>query len=169
MDRIAARARVSKQTVYNHFGCKADLFAAIVRKRCDEMTHTLVFPKSGDTAEVLRQLARQFIEITLTPEAIALYRTIICESARCPELGAAFYAAGPDRITESLAEYLNQRPGQSRMNLSRARILAEQFFAMLHGHLQTRALLGLSTAHPTQRNAYLDQAVAMLLAAGYET
>ncbi|HMO44296.1 MAG TPA: helix-turn-helix domain-containing protein, partial [Phenylobacterium sp.] len=37
MDEIARRAGVSKQTIYNHFGSKADLIRAIVERRVEEI------------------------------------------------------------------------------------------------------------------------------------
>jgi len=165
MDRIAGRAGVSKQTVYNHFGSKADLFAAMVRRRCDEMTDTLVMPASGDPAEVLRKLARVFMDITLAADAIALYRTILCESVRSPELGAAFYQAGPERFAAALAGYLHSQAFFGKIGQRQAHLLAEQFLAMLHGNLQTRALLGLKTPPGSaQLDDYVEQAVAMLMA-----
>ena len=37
MDRIAATARVSKRTVYNHFASKEKLFQAITQELCDRV------------------------------------------------------------------------------------------------------------------------------------
>ena len=41
MEAIARRAGVSKQTVYNHYGCKAELIRALVDRRVDSITASL--------------------------------------------------------------------------------------------------------------------------------
>ena len=42
MDTIAARAKVAKQTVYNHFGSKEGLVSEVVRRIADTITDALV-------------------------------------------------------------------------------------------------------------------------------
>ena len=37
MDDVAARAGVSKMTVYRHFGSKEDLFAGVITDLCNEI------------------------------------------------------------------------------------------------------------------------------------
>src|SRR6185503_1171575 len=44
MEEIARRAGVSKQTIYNHYGSKADLVRAMCARRVSEMTAPLEAP-----------------------------------------------------------------------------------------------------------------------------
>ena len=39
----------AKQTIYNHYGCKADLVAALSRRRTREMTDPLATPEASIT------------------------------------------------------------------------------------------------------------------------
>ena len=58
------------------------------------------FPEALDSADVeasLVTIATRFLDLVLSPEAIALNRIIIAEVIRFPALGAVFWAAGPER------------------------------------------------------------------------
>jgi len=144
MDLIAAEANVSKQTIYNHFHSKDELFRAIIT----DMTTTLVVPLSMAKAaastpkQLLQSFARDFLELMLQPSSLALYRLIVAESARFPELGAALFAAGAGRLIRMLADYLEWETQRGRLAVEEPERAAELFIGMLTGRLQFRALLG---------------------------
>ncbi|HET7586672.1 MAG TPA: TetR/AcrR family transcriptional regulator [Gammaproteobacteria bacterium] len=168
MDTIASRAGVSKQTVYNHFGSKDELFGAIIRGRCQELLEALQPEQtaSGRPETVLYRLAQAFVDKMLAPDALALYRTLVVESQRSPELREIYYRSGPDFAVETLSAYLREQTRRGVLRVTQPRIAAEQFFAMLGGHLQIRALLGLDPTPPAEKiKAYVDNAVAMFLRA----
>jgi TetR/AcrR family transcriptional repressor of mexJK operon len=144
MDAIARRAGVSKQTIYHHFGCKDGLFGAIINQRCEQLLSpflTLETKRQGIEA-ALTSLARQFLDLLLNPTSLALYRALIAEAYRDPELGRISYAAGPLVAVRTLTEYIEEQAEAGRLEVADPRIAAEQFFGMLTGHLQLRALLG---------------------------
>jgi len=65
MDAIANEAKVSKQTVYNHFGSKEELFAAMVRDTCDSMTMAFAeAARDGNPENTLRAIAQRFMDTT---------------------------------------------------------------------------------------------------------
>jgi len=150
MDLIAAEANVSKQTIYNHFHSKDELFRAIIT----DITTTLVVPLSMAKAaastpkQLLQSFARDFLELMLQPSSLALYRLIVAESARFPELGAALFAAGAGRLIRMLADYLEWETQRGRLAVEEPERAAELFIGMLTGRLQFRALLG-DTESPT--------------------
>jgi len=150
MDLIAAEAKVSKQTIYNHFHSKDELFRAIIT----DMTTTLVVPLSMAKAaastpqQLLQSFARDFLELMLQPSSLALYRLIVAECARFPELGAALFAAGAGRLIRMLADYLEWETQQGRLAVEEPERAAELFIGMLTGRLQFRVLLG-GTKSPT--------------------
>ncbi|HET7674491.1 MAG TPA: TetR/AcrR family transcriptional regulator [Gammaproteobacteria bacterium] len=166
MDAIAARAGVSKQTVYNHFGSKDELFGAIIRGRCRGLLGTLRSQRaaSGRPQTVLYRLARAYVEQMLAPDTLALYRTLMIEVQRAPELGETYYRSGPAVLVATLSDYLRDQTAQGLMHVPEPRIAAEQFFAMLGGPLQTRALLGIDVRPPPARvDAYIKSAVKVFL------
>lgn len=115
VDRIAALAGVAKQTLYNHFPRKADLFAEVVRQATVEFLVAL-----GDDGESLRERLTRFgtryREKLLSPAGLGLFRTLVAETPRFPELAAAFYETGPQHTTARLAAVLAEamRRGELR-------------------------------------------------------
>lgn len=168
MDAIAEEAGVSKQTVYNHYGSKEALFEAIVSLRSGQLLAPLHDPELSrrSTAEALRSLGRQFLDVVLDPSSLALYRVLLAEVARFPALGRATYLLGPARSVETLARYLADEHARDRLHVPDPALSAEQFFGMLMGHMQLRALLGVEgRPATTRRNAFVDRAVESFLEA----
>ena len=147
MDLIAAEAKVSKQTIYNHFHSKDELFKSIIT----DMTMALIAPLAvRDAAKsspdrLLRVLGRHFLTLMLEPSSLALYRLIVAESGRFPELGGELYAAGAGRLIGLLADYLAWETLNGRLSVAEPARAAEQFIGMVTGRVQLRALLGVVT------------------------
>jgi len=150
MDAIAHRAGVSKQTIYNHFGSKEDLFGAIIRGWCDQLLTPLLTPeiKAAGIEAALTSVARQFVELLLSPRSLALYRVLIAEAPRFPELGRISYLSGAAPAVDTLAHYLDEQRRTGGLAVQDSRLAAEQFFGMLNGHMQIRALLGIEPSPP---------------------
>ncbi len=168
MDAIAAEAAVSKQTVYSHFGAKEALFAALIEEKCDTLMAPMRLPAvpGDDPARVLGNLARRFIAAVLTEPNMALFRVVIAESGRFPELAEAVYRAGPATAVDSLAGYLRNLDRAGTLAIADATASARLFFAMLRGDVYVRRLLGVAPEPPAvETEALVEQAVAAFLAA----
>src|SRR5262245_5761701 len=79
MDAIAREAGVSKATVYAHFTGKEELFSAVVahlsRRRFHGFSVDALDPV--DIEASLTAIVTRFLDLVLSPEAIALNRIII--------------------------------------------------------------------------------------------
>lgn len=93
LEDIAARAGVSKGTVYLYFDSKEAIFQDMIRRVADakmEMVAHLVEAHQGSFAALLRQLAGLMAAHIAQPPLVHFPRLIIGESKRFPAL-AAFY------------------------------------------------------------------------------
>ncbi len=165
MDAVAARAGVSKMTVYRHFGSKEDLFAALIGDLCehivdDRLNDALKRPP----AQALRRYARQIIDTVFAPETVALHRIVISESRRFPMLGRLFYQSGPQTCISALAQYFTRNKGHDGLNVADPRRAAEEFLELLRGYAHLRLLLGIDKA-PSRReiDARIESAVRHVL------
>jgi AcrR family transcriptional regulator len=128
MSEIAARVGGSKATLYNYFPSKEELFTAVVTARCEQLQSIIADVESEgvDLRTSLKHLGERFLALILTDDAIATFRLVVAESARFPEIGRAFYAAGPRAGEERIGRFLSQaiahgqlRPGDS-LEMARA-------------------------------------------------
>lgn len=99
IEAIARQAHVAKRTIYARWDGKAALFLAVVRRLIDNWLAAVgTWPEDGVLTSALREAARSILTVALTPEAVALYRLIIAEGRRFPELYAIMRQAGADEV-----------------------------------------------------------------------
>jgi TetR/AcrR family transcriptional regulator, mexJK operon transcriptional repressor len=168
MDRIAREAGVSKATVYAHFAGKEELFGAIVaqlsERRFGGFSAEALDPR--DIAASLTTIASLFLDLVLSPEAIALNRIMIGEVTRFPALGQVFWAAGPERQRVQIEAFLRRAAAVGSLDVADARRAAEQFLALARGEIHQRSLLRLDEpAGPAEVAAAAATAVATFLRA----
>lgn len=137
MDTIAAKAGVSKRTVYSHFENKAKLFEGVMSGICavgdfvgEDFDEDVGIP-TGPPEQVLRQLGLDFLGFVTRSEGVALNRLVMAEGSKFPELGKTFYNFGPARLSGKLAEYLEDQTSKGVLRVENYRQAAFQFFAML--------------------------------------
>jgi len=143
MDAIAREAGVSKATLYAYFTDKASMFAAIIHNECQRKSDFLWdenFDRS-DVRAMLDQMARAAIRFGSEPETLAIYRIVVGESGRFPELGRVFYETGPRRVLRRLAECLQEANEKGLLSIAEPRLAAEQFVGMVRGAHYLRRLL----------------------------
>ncbi|MGH8378765.1 MAG: TetR/AcrR family transcriptional regulator [Gammaproteobacteria bacterium] len=163
MDVIAGEAKVSKQTVYNHFGSKEELFAAMVRNTCDSMT--LAFAEAardGNPEKTLRTIAQRFMEATFSEDKLALHRTLMAEVPRFPELGRIFYRSGPAVIRQFLTDYFKEQNRRGTLKVDNPQVTAEQFISMVTS-CRLRFELGVEPVPSGEvREQYINNAVSLI-------
>ena len=150
LDEVIRRSGGSRATLYKQFGDKEGLFAATIADICAK----IVAPLAGSTPDreperVLLAFGRSFMAGLMEPSGLQLYRVLIGEAARFPELANAAYRAGPAVAAEELAKHLRRWIAQKRIRLANPDLAARQFLEMTKGDLHLRALLRLEP-HPTE-------------------
>jgi len=145
MSRIAAMAGVSKGTLYNYFTSKADLFAAYMHRECSRWI-AVVFDDldpASPPQDTLAQIGRRMTTMLLSEPALVMYRMVVAEAEKFPDLAETFYAGGPARSMKHLAAFLNDMKSQGRLRVQDADFAAEQFFALIQTQLCMRRRLRL--------------------------
>ena len=146
MDAIAARARVSKQTVYSHFADKERLFIEIVTATVNAVSdpvyaEVLALRDSGDPRRDLTDLARRQLAGVMAPELLALRRLVIAEAPRFPELGQTFYERGPGRTMSALTDAFARLHDEGQLQLPDPERAARHFNWLIMGEALNRAML----------------------------
>jgi TetR/AcrR family transcriptional regulator, mexJK operon transcriptional repressor len=159
MDAIAREAGASKATLYAYFSSKEELFGAVVAREGERYfrgfsAHEL---DPHDVEKSLTEIARRFLELVLSPDAIAVNRITIAEAVRFPQLGEVFWRAGPERTRTQIEAFLRRAHDAGTLSVADPKLAAEQFIALLRGDWHLRQLLRLDD--PVSR-AELDSAAS---------
>ncbi|MGQ3016173.1 TetR/AcrR family transcriptional regulator [Phenylobacterium sp.] len=147
MDEIARRAGVSKQTIYNHYGSKAELIRAIVDRRVEEIAAPLLAPGAQDhPQEALAGFGRVMLELVLRPLGRSMLKMTVQAADDMPDLARAFYEAGPRTSRRRLADFLRQETLAGRLAVDDPDQAADFFAGMVIGVRQIAGLLGVEQA-----------------------
>ena len=140
---IARRAAVSKQTIYNHFGSKAELIHAIVERRVAEITAPLLVPEAEEhPEEALAAFGRVMITMVMQPRGTSMLRMAVESAMDQPDVARAFFEAGPMTSRRHLADFLRMETEAGRLAVVDPALGAEFFAGMVIGPHQLAHLLG---------------------------
>jgi TetR/AcrR family transcriptional regulator, mexJK operon transcriptional repressor len=145
MDAIAREAGASKATLYAYFTSKEELFGAVVAREGERYFRSFS-AQELDPRRVkasLTEIAQRFLDLVLSPDAIAVNRITIAEAVRFPQLGEVFWHAGPERTRAQIEAFLRRANKAGTLSVADPRLAAEQFISLLRGDLHLRQLLRL--------------------------
>lgn len=162
MDEITRRAGVSKATVYAHFAGKEELFSQVVGRACRQAFEGAIDGTADDVAATLLAIATRHSRLLLSPRTLAIYRTVVAEAPRFPELGRLFYEAGPGRVRATIAALLARAAARGELDVPDPEAAAERFFGMVAGHNHLRAVLCIA---PPERDETPEEVVRRFLRA----
>lgn len=167
MEEIARRAGVSKQTIYNHYGSKAELVRAMAARRVHEITAPLQTPGAAERPrKALAGFARVMLAAMVRPRGVALMRLAVQGAAEMPEVARAMFEAGPRASRRRLAEFLGFEHAAGRLDIPDPVQAAEFFAGMVVGSRQIADLLGAATpVSEAELDALADEAAARFLRA----
>jgi TetR/AcrR family transcriptional regulator, mexJK operon transcriptional repressor len=145
-DVIAARAGVSKATIYSHFQDKPALFVASFSEEADalraEFLACLGEPASDMRADLL-SVGHRLVDIALAPAFVSLYRQTYAESLRFPTIGQMLFDRGAAVVQETLGAYLAKFAVRGDLVIDDPRIAAIHFSGLCQEDLTLRAQLGI--------------------------
>ena len=162
--RVAASAGVSKATLFKQFPTKAALFDAIVIDSWARNEGADV-PSAGDLTAGLTVLGRHYATLLSRPEMTDLFRIVIAELPRFPELARAHFAQGKLPYFESVRIYLSAEHDAGAADVADPEMAATHFLGMISNYLLwPRLVLPDWTVTPDRTTAVVDEAVRTMVA-----
>ncbi len=161
MDTVSREAGVSKATLYAHFSSKENLFAAVISAECARHIRVLeqVEAEKLPIREALIKFGTNFVDFLESAEVIGVHRLMVAESPRFPELGRAFYEAGPTVVLRMLAQFLARAAERGEIAVPDPDLAAQLFVSMAKGETQFRIELGFPPIGEKERDRMVEAAV----------
>lgn len=147
VDDIARAAGVSKATLYSYFPDKRLLFVEVAQTECNRMADQVIsmVDETKPVREVLMITARQLTAFLISDFAQQVFRVCVAERDRFPELGRAFYEAGPRNGQCHMASYLEKVVAKGELRIDDIQFAAEQFSELCKVRVWTRAAFGIQS------------------------
>ena len=145
IEQVARAAGISKRTFYARFPDKAALFAAVLHRIVEGLRPRGGIPlvDDGDLQSILQRLAALILHAALTPQALAVHRLIVGESARFPALAAAVNRNAASEEAVALIAGLLQREVRSGTIAIEDTHFAAQHFLQMVMTIPQRSAMGL--------------------------
>lgn len=111
VNEVVRIAGGSLATLYGQFGSKEGLFLAMVEDAIGQVLAPMgeVAASHRPLDDGLRAIGETFLEAVLRPGAVAMYRIVISEGAKFPDVVRRYQALGPDRVRAVVRAYLEER------------------------------------------------------------
>jgi AcrR family transcriptional regulator len=164
IEAIAKARSVAKRTIYARWSGKPALFRAVVEQL---MSQWLVLSGEWEHAApieaALREAADRIMAVALTAEAIALFRLLVAEGSRFPELPRMMHEAGANAGVIRISALLRAAVARGEVVDHDTVFSSEQFMHLLLAGPQRRAL-GLGEELGTEQTlAWRDKTICLFL------
>ncbi|GFM81137.1 transcriptional regulator [Pseudomonas cichorii] len=164
MSQIAARVGGSKRTLYGYFANKEDLFVAVAHNVAEGLLGSL-FDSLATTDEplpvALARVGYSLSRLMTDEQTLQIMRTMIAVSGRS-DIGVMFYATGPAKGLQALADYLERQMEAGTLRRSDSMITAQHFHSLHQAETLLPGLLGV-LKNPTSQ--YLGESTVRALGA----
>lgn len=166
MDAIAARTGSSKRTLYARFPSKLQLFEEVMQRFAQ--ARLAIFGQRDPTTETfeafLIRIAQDMLARSVDAEGIAMFRLLVAEGYRFPELKVIGHERLVEPMTRALTDALAGAITRGDIIDRDPAFLAEQFIEAVCGREVRRIAFGYEEAGMTeQRLARVDLAVDLYL------
>ncbi|MBN3895402.1 MAG: TetR/AcrR family transcriptional regulator [Nostoc sp. NOS(2021)] len=164
IDKIVAAAGVSKATVYRHFADKEALFTALIQRmaaRANLFEQQDFPPLQEEPVVFLKRFALGMVDnVAQNSQDITLFRIIISESGRFPELAQVFVQNVEKPNLNFLTQYFATHP---KLQLADPEVAARTFIGTLIHFVITRDLLHGGDIVPIERDRLIDSLLSLIL------
>jgi TetR/AcrR family transcriptional regulator of autoinduction and epiphytic fitness len=164
MDKIAETAKVSKRTVYNHFGSKENLFQAIVNDFLAQRQSlkTITYNPEKSLEEQLLAFAKAEIFLINSPKRLEISRFLTIVFLKDINYARETVAKYPPNYN-ILLDWLKEAEKDSKIKTDNLLLAARVFYALVEGAITYPALF----TYGINKSAFepmLDEIIATFLA-----
>ncbi|WP_415894072.1 TetR/AcrR family transcriptional regulator [Neptuniibacter sp. PT8_73] len=165
MDQLAARAQVSKRTVYNHFDSKEALVMHLVADLWKQATQAneFKFDAEGDLHNQLSSLLQAEMNVVCSPEYLDLARVAIGHFFYHPDALQAELSRF-DKTETALYQWLEAAINNGQLKKIDLTFAINQLHSLIKGNCFWPQLLQIEAPpSPDQRQHLADESAAMFL------
>lgn len=166
MDQVAARAEVSKRTVYNHFPSKDALFAEILLQLWQRSMSgaELAYSPDRPIREQLLELVGYKLELLADASFLDLARVAIAEAIHAPERAQSMIARFGEK-EEGVLIWLRAAQADGRLAIADPVFAAHQLQGLVKSFaFWPQIALGQPSPNATERQQIAQSSVDMFLA-----
>jgi AcrR family transcriptional regulator len=139
---IARAAKASNETLYNWYGDKTGLFAALVRRNAAEVKALLSeqIAAGGDAVATLARVGPLLLHLVTSDRAVALNRAAAADPTG--DLGRTIAAEGRDTVAPLIMAVILQGRAQGQLAFDDPAMACEIWLGLLIGDIQIRRVVG---------------------------
>lgn len=159
VDDIVREAGVSKATLYSYFPDKRLLFLEVAKIECQAQSEAAItsIEASGDIREALTLAAGRMVRFFTSPVGMQVYRIVVGESQRFPEVGREFYNSGPAVVRDILNKLLQTGIDEGKLVIDDLELATDQFPELCKAGIHLQLAIGLRT---TVSEEEIDRVIA---------
>jgi AcrR family transcriptional regulator len=164
-DIADAAGGISPGLIYWYFKDKQDLLLSLIRERAP-IFDIIAHPErlmDLPPREALTLIGRSFLAVLDIPTNMALFRIIISEAMRFPEVGEQFYKVAPVHLFTLLNAYLRHQVELGNFRPHDTAIATRSFMGMFVAHMIVREVMRQPEAMATSNDQVVATAVEIFV------
>lgn len=146
VDDIAREAGVSKATLYSYFPDKRLLFTEICSTECRRQTEEAEAAMDYDVPieALLTFAAERIAGFLMSDFGRNMFRLIVAEGNRFPDIAQQFYRNGPGLIHDRLVHHMKHLTAMGKLRIEDFDLAADQFAQLCKAHIHEKLIFGLA-------------------------
>lgn len=164
MSAIADELGGSKATLWSHFASKEELFVAVIDGLVAQFGRALesTLMEERFSVDGLRRYCCRFLDKLMRQDGISLFRLVVADGERFPEINTIFHVRAPARLQRAAAAYFGTRFSQAESvvlaRITNAALVGYRSHALTRPEWPTRA----------EQEQFVDDFIAHLRLPAYE-
>jgi TetR/AcrR family transcriptional repressor of mexJK operon len=148
LEAICQRANCSKSAIYQYFGNKQGLLAALTEDVALEISQALhaFYLQELDIGEALLMYAKLALTKILNDKHVAVVRATISSLGQYPELGPTYYQVGAKTAQAALTQYFSAKKASSMLDVDDPEWAAHEFQGLLFWEKLVAQIVGAQQA-----------------------